>query len=593
MRHVGIFLLLLIVLCVVVEPAMAQNQPGVSPGAWPVRAAGIQPTRGDGWYFSPWKFVLPLIVFFAWVAAVDWLSQDCQRLKLGWQKWNSLVVMTFMACFLLHYIVPGGFFVAFPLVLLGTAPVFVYIKKRNKATTLEDRVLTKDHIRRWAAEKLAPLGIKIKVEKKAADLPLEIFAAGGANAGEEKALSARLPAMPGCDALKKTVTEALGKRVGTILLDYTQAAVAVKYQIDGVFHDAPGRDRASGDAMLSVIKTAAFLNPAERVKRQAGKFEAKLDKARYTVKVTSQGTQTGERVLLQIDDGAAFKAKLDSLGMRQKMQEDLKAILVQPAGFVVVAAPPGRGLTTLLNATTTGVDRLMRSVVCVESAKTNEMKVENVIHHRFDPDKGESPATVLPTVFRTYPDAYVIPDLVDAKTTELLCNEVSDEKRLVIAAIGAKEAAEALLRVLMLKVPLKTFVPVVSAVICGKLVRKLCPDCKQAFAPPPQLLQQLRLPADRVPQLFRQFQPPALEPGKKPAPPCPTCSGIGYHGRTGIYELIVVNNDVRNALAKAPTLESVRQAAQKAGMHTMQEEAIALLVQGVTSLEEISRALKE
>lgn len=593
MRHLGKLVLCMLVIGLMGDIALAQPPTGpADPTQWPVGPAGIEPDHGPGWYFSLWKFVLPLLVFFVWTSAADWVSQDCQRLKLGWQKWNGLVVGTFAVCFLLHYIVPGGIWVGLPTVLVGTLPVFAYIRKRNRSTTEDDRVLTKNHILRYAAEKLAPLGIKIKVEAQASTLPLDIIAQGGANSGEDKAVTARLPSTPGCETAKKLLYDALNKRVGTVLLDYTQQAVGVKYQIDGVFHDAPGRDRASGDAMLNLLKTAAFLNPAERVKRQAGKFELKLDKSRFQVKLTSQGTPTGERVLVQIDDGAPFKSRLDTIGMRQKMQDDLKELLNGKA-FVLVAAPPGRGMTTLLNAVATGVDRFVRSVVCVESAKTNEMRVENVILHRFDPDKGESPATVLPTVFRTYPDAYVMPDLVDAKTTELLCHEVTDEQRLVVAAIGAREASEALLRVLMLKVPMKTFVPVVSGVVCGKLVRKLCDDCKQAFAPPPQLLQQLRLPAGKVQQLYRQYQPPPAEPGKKPPPPCAKCNGIGYHGRTGIFELLVVNNDVRNVLAKSPTLEAVRQAAQKAGMHTMQEEAIALLVQGVTSLEEISRALKE
>ncbi|MBL8830375.1 MAG: Flp pilus assembly complex ATPase component TadA [Planctomycetaceae bacterium] len=594
MRHFGKLVLGALIVSLLADAALAQPPTGpADPTQWPVGPAGIEPDRGPGWYFSLWKMLLPVLVFCAWMSAADWLSQDCQRLKLGWQKWNGLVVGTFMTCFLLHYIAPGGIWVGFPLLLAGTLPIFMYVKKRNRATTEEDRVLTKTHLRRYAAEKLAPLGIKIKVEAQTAQSPLEIMALGGANPGEEKAVSMRLATIPGCDQAKKLLTDALEKRVGQVLLDYTQQAVAVKYQIDGVFQDAPARDRASGDAMLNVLKTATFLNPAERVKRQTGKFDLKLDKTKYQAKFTSQGTPTGERVLIQIDDGAPFRSRLDTLGMRQKMQDDLKEILATKAGFVLVSAPPGRGLTTLLNATATGVDRFVRSVVCVESSKTNEMRVENVVLHRFDPDKGESPATVLPTVFRTYPDAYIMPDLVDAKTTELLCNEVTDEQRFVLAAIGAREAAEAMLRVLMLKVPIKTFVPVVTAVVCGKLVRKLCDDCKQPFAPPPQLLQQLRLPAGKVQQLYRQFQPPPVEPGKKPAPPCAKCNGLGYLGRTGIYELIVVNNDVRNALAKAPTLESVRQAAQKAGMHTFQEEAIALLVQGVTSLEEISRALKE
>ena len=598
MRHLGIGLLALIAFCLLGDVGWAQA-PAADASRWPIVDAAWPADRGAGNYFSVFKLVLPLLVFFCWLMSTDWLSQDCQRLKLGWQRWNAIVVGTFLGCYILHWTLLSAlgswsFYIAFPVVLLGyLGPTLQYVKKRNASTTAEDRVLTKPHIRNWVASHLKIFGVKGASESESANLPLEINAQGYANPGEDRATSIRMQTAKGFDPLRKLLIDAHGKRAATVVLDYTQQAVAAKYQIDGVLHDAPGRDRITGDALLEVLKTAANLNPAERVKRQSGQFEIKIEKSRLPVKLTSQGTPTGERVVIQVEDGAPHKARLENIGMRQKMQDDLKELLARKAGFVVVSTPPGRGLTSLFTAVTAAVDRFMRSAVNVESAKTNEMKVENVVPHRFDPDKNETPATILPAVIRQYPDIFVVPDLVDGQTAQILCSEVTDEERLVIAAIPAKEASEALLRVLMLKVPIKAFAPVVSAAVSGRLVRKLCNDCKQAYTPPPQLLQQLKLPADKVTQLYRQYQAPPLEPGKKPLPPCATCSGIGYHGRTGIYELLIVNDDVRAALLKQPSLETVREAAKKAGMHNLQEEAIMLVVQGVTSLEEIMRVLKE
>ena len=142
----------------------------------------------------------------------------------------------------------------------------------------------------------------------------------------------------------------------------------------------------------------------------------------------------------------------------------------------------------------------------------------------------------------------------------------------------------------MLKVPAAEFAPAAAGVVNQRMIRKLCEKCKEAYAPTPELLKQLGLPADRVQALYR---PPEPVPGQQPPPPCPDCLGLGYLGRTGIFELLVVNDAVRQALMKTPKLDMVRAAARKAGMRTLQEEGIVMVVKGVTSLPELMRVLKQ
>jgi len=122
-----------------------------------------------------------------------------------------------------------------------------------------------------------------------------------------------------------------------------------------------------------------------------------------------------------------------------------------------------------------------------------------------------------------------------------------------------------------------------------RLLRKLCDKCKEAYAPPPQLLQQLGIPAGRVEAFYR---PPTPDP-EKPQEPCRQCQGLGYFGRTGIFEMLAVDEQVKAALTEKPQVAAVRQAARKAGMRLLQEEGIVLVATGVTSLPELMRALKE
>ena len=379
-----------------------------------------------------------------------------------------------------------------------------------------------------------------------------------------------------------------------MMLDFAKENLgAMKYQVDGVWIDAPyAKDIKSADAILGVMKTLSGLNAAERVARQRGTFGAEYEKTRYVCRFQSQGTKTGERALVHFDDGKAAKLKPADMGMPAKTLENLKALVGHKRGFVVVSAPPGGGLTALVNATAAAIDRFMRSVVGVEDPTTQDTKIENVQVTPFDAAAGQTPAAVLPAIIRQYPDAYIVADMVDAATVGILCGEVGED-RLVVGGIRAKEAAESLLRVLMLKVPLKQFVPVISGALNQRLVRKLCETCKEAYTPGPQVVQQLTAAGQQVEKLYRPRQPPADPKKDKPPPICPDCQGVGYRGRTGIFELLVVDDNVRAVLLKQPQLEHVRLAARKAGMRTLQQEGAALVAQGVTSLEELIRVLKE
>ena len=173
----------------------------------------------------------------------------------------------------------------------------------------------------------------------------------------------------------------------------------------------------------------------------------------------------------------------------------------------------------------------------IEDLKSQELTVENVPITTYDSGKQETIATVLPKLSRQYPDAYVVAELADGPSVAMLCDEVGED-RLVIGGIRAKEAPESLLRVLMLKVSIKQFVPVISAAINGRLLRRLCEKCKEAYPTPPQTAQQLAALGVPAEQLYRPPQP--VVDAKKPPPVCPECQGSGYRGRVGFFELLVV-----------------------------------------------------
>jgi type II secretory ATPase GspE/PulE/Tfp pilus assembly ATPase PilB-like protein len=356
--------------------------------------------------------------------------------------------------------------------------------------------------------------------------------------------------------------------------------------IDGVWHNGEARDRESGDIMLAVMKTLANLNATERRKKQSGKFAAKYKDHSYMCPLACQGVQSGERVMLSLLGGyqRSFKSYED-LGMRTKLAEQWSAMMGRDKGLLVIAAMPEGGLTTLTDVSLLETDRLLRDFVAIESEQHRERDIENIEVTTYNPAAGETPATILPKLIRKYPNVYVLRDFSDPEAAKLLLNEI-DEDRLVITSVHAKEAAEAPLRLLQMKVPQRDLAAKLTAVLSMRLIRKLCDACKVAYAPTPDMLKKLGIPAGKVEALYRTPKPEEQEK------PCPECDNIGFKGRTGLFELMVVDDKVREVIARAPQLELLRKAARVAGMRTLQEEGLLLVAKGVTSITELQRVLK-
>lgn len=437
-------------------------------------------------------------------------------------------------------------------------------------------------------------------EQPQVQLPPVVIVAGGVTQGQQQENLAICQQAPGWPDTIFTLADAIAKRTEMIMLDFTRDALAMRFQIDGMWHDLPRRDRASGDAMLAVMKKLANLNPDERRARQNGKFGVEFLQRRLTCTLTSQGVQTGERVAIELELPEKEKEKkrpqkLADLGMREKLVETVKAALSAEKGIVLISAPPKHGLSTTWYAALNSVDRFMRDFAALEDKSNPEDEIINVSQNFYDSAAGETPMAIYRTVTLKEPDVLVIPLPTNGETINACCEYA--ENKLVIMKIPAKNAVEALLRVLALKPSAKDFARAVTTVLSQRLARRLCDNCKQPYPPAPQLLQKLGIPAGRVQALYREWQPPPQPPVDEqgnPIPPqiCPKCAGIGYFERTAIFELLNVNDQMRQTLVKQPDLAVLQKVAKAAGHRGLQEEAILAACLGTTSLTEIQRVLK-
>jgi type II secretory ATPase GspE/PulE/Tfp pilus assembly ATPase PilB-like protein len=525
----------------------------------------------------------------AWVAIGDWVNRDTQIFNLGYKKWNPIYFFPFfiIAASLLFAPVPHWLRLTLMFVAL-LASTIPYVVIHNKNVLPHQTVLTSSWFRHAFAAMLGRAGVKISSERLAdyeKGAAVDLYAMGAANANDDNANLLVARQSPGYLLVKDLVVDMVTRHSDRALLEYGPQAVSLRHEVDGVWHNGEARDRESGDVMLAVMKTLANLDAKDRRRKQSGKFGAKYDGNKFMLPLVTQGVAHGERVVLTRLNEKAKPHTYDALGMREALKEQWAEIMARDRGLVVFSAMPGGGLTTMMNASLEETDRLMRDFFAIEEVNHREHEIQNVSVHTYDASKGETPATIIPGLVRLYPNAYVCRDLVDAESATLLMNEIPDD-RLVITSIPAREAAEALLRLLQMKLPQKQFASVVTAVLYQRLIRKLCPDCKVAYTPPAEVLKKLGIPPGKVQQLYRPPKPEEVEK------PCQTCQAIGYLGRTGLFELLVVTDQMREILAKQPSLELLKKAARADNQRSLQEEGILLVAKGVTSLQELQRVLK-
>jgi type II secretory ATPase GspE/PulE/Tfp pilus assembly ATPase PilB-like protein len=579
--------------------------PGEQPSAEEAQAESVQiGERPDKWndahsiwrasipFFSWPKIALLWILFLIWVKSADWVNRDTQIIDTGYGKWNPIIYFPFVLLFLLLFFLVGYFWVALGVVFVAYLATYIpYVVTRNKSVPLHEKVFTADWFRYEFAELAGKVGWKIEHERKAdyekgAQVDLMAIHAKEERDNQANLITARQS--PGYLFVKELVADMVDRRADRAILDYTQEAVVVRQLIDGVWHNTEGRDRESGDVMLAVMKTLANLNASERRKKQEGKFAAKYKDHSFVCPITSQGVPTGERVMLQLLGGSQknFKHYAD-LGMRSKLAEQWAALMARDKGLLVISATPEGGLTLLTDVSIMETDRLLRDFVAIEEVNHRERELENIEVTTYDASQGQTAASILPALIRKYPNVYVMRDFSDPEASKILINEARDDDRLVITTVHAKDAAEALLRLLQLKVPHRDFAAIVTAVLCTRLIRRLCDSCKVAYAPTPDLLKKLGIPAGKVEALYRSPKPEEIDK------PCKECGGLGLKGRTALFELLVVDDKIREILVKQPKLDLLRKAARLAGMRTFQEEGVLHVAKGVTSLAELQRVLKE
>lgn len=561
---------------------------GTSAGRFPAPPTGF--FRGNsfanptltGFYFGWFRLIYLVGLFFLWVWTCRWIDEDAHGLKVRPMFWNTIALFGGTAGFVLALCMPA-FPVAFLVMTTAYAlPMGLYVYERNQRVPDSGKVLTPRHLKSVGLRLLGRLGIKFgtrEVREAIGGPPIRLIGKSGKGAGEVDR-SKQVESSGGYLAARELIYDAILRRTTDIHLEPKEDEIAVRLRVDGVMYPAEPFDRSTGDAIINIFKVLGAMDITERRKPQDGSFRAETEGRQIDFRVATQGVQFGEKMSLRILDQGSSVKTLPMLGLRKQLMEQVAEIVHQPHGMFLSCGPTGAGKSTTLYAALQEIDALESNIITIEDPV--EYKMANVTQIEINTKAGQTFAGSLRSVLRQDPDVLLVGEIRDAETAKIAC-QASTTGHMVFSTLHANDTVTALFRLIDLGVEPFLLASSLSAILGQRLVRKLCEDCREPYRPDVELLHTLGLPAEKVDKFYR---PP------KSGNACPTCSGMGYFGRMGVFELLVMTDRLRDMIRETPNLAAIKAEARKNGMLYMIEEGLRLVVKGTTSLEELRRVAK-
>lgn len=378
--------------------------------------------------------------------------------------------------------------------------------------------------------------------------------------------------------LNLIITEAIQQGASDIHFEPFEDRLRVRYRIDGVLQNRHSPAPEFQAQLITRIKVMSKLDIAEHRLPQDGRIKLKMGRREIDFRVSTVPVAGGERIVMRILDKGNVILGLDKLGMLPTVFEEFKRLIDLPEGIVLVTGPTGSGKTTTLY-----------SAICdVYNDETNIMTIEDPVEYNLkgiaqigvQPKIKLSFATGLRHILRQDPDIIMIGEIRDSETAEIAI-QASLTGHLVLSTLHTNDAPSAVTRLVDMNVEPYLLSSSVVGVLAQRLVRKICPECKQPYHPTDRELYNLGIDRSTLVQGH-------LYQGEG----CPTCFGTGYKGRHGLYELMVINNAIKKQIVKSPDAVELRRIAAETGMVTLLTHGSELVKQGISTVAEVLRVTR-
>jgi general secretion pathway protein E len=376
------------------------------------------------------------------------------------------------------------------------------------------------------------------------------------------------------------ITNALDARASDIHIEPFENRLVVRYRIDGVLHEVESPPRRFSAAVISRVKIMANLDIAERRLPQDGRIRLRVQGKEIDLRVSTVPTMHGESVVMRILDKGGVALDFARLGFEQDVLAKFLDVLMQPHGILLVTGPTGSGKTTTLY---TALERLNRpdvKILTVEDPVEYQMPGINQIQVK--PQIDLTFANALRSIVRQDPDVIMIGEIRDLETAEIAVQSALTG-HLVLSTVHTNDAASTVNRLLDMGVEDYLLTSTVVGILAQRLVRTLCPSCKEAHAALPEIVLQLGLSRLAPPGEITLYR----------ATGCAQCAHTGYSGRIGITEMLPMTDPLRSLVMKHATATELREEAVREGMLTMYEDGLRKAVRGLTTIEEVLRVTRE
>jgi general secretion pathway protein E len=373
------------------------------------------------------------------------------------------------------------------------------------------------------------------------------------------------------------VENAIATEASDIHIEPFEDTLRIRYRIDGILYDQEAPPRRLQAAVTSRIKIMAEMNIAERRLPQDGRIRVTLQGRRIDIRVSTIPTVHGESIVMRLLDRSSVFLPLERLGFSPQMLGRFEKLIQRPHGILLVTGPTGSGKTTTLYGALDKINSPDRKIITVEDPVEYQLKGVNQIPVK--PKIGLTFASGLRHIVRQDPDVILVGEIRDLETAEISI-QASLTGHLVFSTLHTNDAPSAVTRLQDMGVEPYLLSSVLEGVLAQRLVRRICQVCRVADTPSPSDIEALGIEADPHTKLFR---------GKG----CDECRGTGYRGRTGIYELFAITEDVRSLILRRASSREIRRLAIESGMVTLRQDGWSRAVEGVTTIEEVLRVTQE
>ena len=375
------------------------------------------------------------------------------------------------------------------------------------------------------------------------------------------------------------ITEALKSRASDIHIEPSEEGITVRYRIDGVLYNVLSPPKNYQQAIISRVKIMAHLNIAENRLPQDGRIKVKYGTIDVDVRVSIIPSVVGERVVMRLLVKDERHLNIQNLGMKDDMMGKLRELLRSPNGIIIVSGPTGSGKTTTLYAAMNEINTPDKNIITIEDPV--EYRIKGLSQIQVNPKIDLTFARGLRSILRQDPEVIMVGEIRDRETAEIAI-QAAMTGHLVFSTVHTNDAASGVVRLLDMGIEPYLISSTVIAFLSQRLVRVLCPHCKVPISIDPEILVNEGID----PKLFENREVYKAEG-------CSKCQKTGFHDRIGIYEGILVDSEVRMMIIEKRDAAYIRDRCIEMGMRTMLDDGIEKVLNGVTTLEEVVRVIRE